>query len=184
MKNYYEILNIQREATTQEIIKSYRTLALKYHPDRNPDPKAVYLFIEATEAYEILRDSDKRKVYDDLLKNKQKEESTIDFSKWKEQAKKDAETYSKMNADSLFEKLTSELSLLAKNSVPLGCSIVAGMGIIIGLVLVIVSASSGDGEKAFLGLFVLVFYVIILAIFYPMFKTSYKFDKENSTKAK
>ncbi|MCK5509141.1 MAG: molecular chaperone DnaJ [Desulfobacterales bacterium] len=64
-RDYYEILDINREANTDEIKASYRKLALKYHPDRNPDNKeAEEKFKEAAEAYEVLHDSNKRQLYD------------------------------------------------------------------------------------------------------------------------
>ena len=64
-RDYYEILEVTRTATDQEIKSSYRKLALKYHPDRNPgDKKAEERFKEAAEAYAILSDADKRARYD------------------------------------------------------------------------------------------------------------------------
>jgi molecular chaperone DnaJ len=64
-RDYYEILEVSRTATDQEIKSSYRKLALKYHPDRNPgDKKAEDKFKEAAEAYAILSDGDKRARYD------------------------------------------------------------------------------------------------------------------------
>jgi len=64
-RDYYEILSVERTATVEEIKKSYRKLALQYHPDRNPDNKeAEEKFKEATEAYEVLSDGDKRTRYD------------------------------------------------------------------------------------------------------------------------
>ena len=64
-RDYYEVLEISRTATDQEIKSSYRKLALKYHPDRNQgDKKAEEKFTEAAEAYAILSDTDKRARYD------------------------------------------------------------------------------------------------------------------------
>ena len=64
-RDYYEILEVSRTATDQEIKSSYRKLALKYHPDRNHgDKKAEEKFKEAAEAYAILSDGDKRARYD------------------------------------------------------------------------------------------------------------------------
>ena len=64
-KDYYEVLSINRDASDDEIKKAYRKLAMKYHPDRNPDnPKAEDHFKEAKEAYETLSDTQKRAAYD------------------------------------------------------------------------------------------------------------------------
>lgn len=64
-RDYYEILGISRSASPEEIKKAYRQLALRYHPDRNPgDHEAESRFKEAAEAYEVLRDTEKRRIYD------------------------------------------------------------------------------------------------------------------------
>lgn len=64
-KDYYEILGLKRDASQDEIKKAYRKLALKYHPDKNKgDKNAEEKFREATEAYEVLHDEEKRKKYD------------------------------------------------------------------------------------------------------------------------
>lgn len=64
-RDYYEILGVSRDASDDEIKKAYRKMAMKYHPDRNPDNKeAEEKFKEAAEAYEVLRDKDKRQRYD------------------------------------------------------------------------------------------------------------------------
>lgn len=64
-RDYYEILGLQRNASTDEVKKAYRKLAVKYHPDRNPgDKQAEENFKEAAEAYEVLSDASKRSRYD------------------------------------------------------------------------------------------------------------------------
>jgi len=63
-RDYYEVLGVNRDADEEVIKKAYRRLAMKHHPDRNPDnPKAEELFKEAKEAYEILTDVNKRAAY-------------------------------------------------------------------------------------------------------------------------
>jgi molecular chaperone DnaJ len=64
-KDYYEVLGVNRDASEEEIKKAFKKLAMKFHPDRNPDnPKAEESFKEAKEAYEILSDDQKRAAYD------------------------------------------------------------------------------------------------------------------------
>jgi molecular chaperone DnaJ len=64
-RDYYEVLGVAKNASEEEIKKSYRKLAMKYHPDRNPDNKdAEEHFKEAKEAYEMLSDAQKRAAYD------------------------------------------------------------------------------------------------------------------------
>lgn len=63
-RDYYEILEITRSASGDEIRRSYRRLARQYHPDLNPDPDAEERFKEINEAYEVLSDADRRAGYD------------------------------------------------------------------------------------------------------------------------
>ena len=63
--DYYERLEVSKDASGEEIKKAYRRLAMKYHPDRNPgDKEAEAKFKEINEAYEVLKDEQKRAAYD------------------------------------------------------------------------------------------------------------------------
>jgi len=64
-RDYYEILGVSKDAEAKDVKSAYRRVAMKFHPDRNPDdPQAEEKFKEATEAYDILMDADKRAAYD------------------------------------------------------------------------------------------------------------------------
>lgn len=69
-KDYYKVLGVAKNATDDEIKKAYRKLAVKYHPDKNQgDKEAEAKFKEVAEAYEVLKDPDKRKKYDEMGAN-------------------------------------------------------------------------------------------------------------------
>ncbi len=64
-RDYYEVLGVNKNATEDELKRAYRKLAMKYHPDHNPgDAEAEQKFKEAAEAYDVLRDPEKRARYD------------------------------------------------------------------------------------------------------------------------
>ncbi len=63
-RDYYEVLEVSRTVTKDELKRQYRRLARQYHPDVNPEPEAVERFKEISEAYEVLSDDDKRSAYD------------------------------------------------------------------------------------------------------------------------
>jgi molecular chaperone DnaJ len=63
-RDYYTTLGVNRDASDEDVKKAYRKLAMKHHPDRNPDKGSEEKFKEAKEAYEVLSDTRKRKAYD------------------------------------------------------------------------------------------------------------------------
>jgi len=88
-KDYYKILGLDKNASVDEIKKAYRKLALKYHPDKNPNNKAAEdKFKEINEANEVLSDPEKKRKYDELGSNYNQyqqqgsREGNFDWSKW------------------------------------------------------------------------------------------------------
>ena len=90
MKNYYQILNIRRTANNDEIKKLYRQAALFWHPDKNKSTNAHEKFIEVNEAYNILIDVSKRRVYDHLYDSFYNVQQEINVFR---ETKKDYKTY-------------------------------------------------------------------------------------------
>eukprot|EP00002_Diphylleia_rotans_P025358 TRINITY_DN5006_c0_g2_i2.p1 TRINITY_DN5006_c0_g2~~TRINITY_DN5006_c0_g2_i2.p1 ORF type:complete len:309 (+),score=88.71 TRINITY_DN5006_c0_g2_i2:45-971(+) len=68
-KNYYEILQVPMDANTTEIRKAYKKLALKYHPDKNPDPESYKLYLDIVFAFEVLSTPSTRLQYDEILQD-------------------------------------------------------------------------------------------------------------------
>lgn len=102
-KDYYKILGVDKSATQQEIKKAYRKLAAKYHPDKNPDdPSSEEKFKEVGEAYEVLKDPEKRKLYDqagaDWKRYRQADNNTGDFD-WSQYARERGGRRQRVNVD-------------------------------------------------------------------------------------
>ena len=64
LRDYYEILQLSRDATPEQVKAAYRAMARKYHPDQNPDPTAVERFKQVAEAYRVLSNPETRLAYD------------------------------------------------------------------------------------------------------------------------
>ncbi len=101
-RDYYDILGVSRDASQKDIKKAYRKLAAKYHPDKNPDDKeAENKFKEVGEAYDVLSDPEKRKMYDrfghDWKRYQQAGASAEDFGGWQQARGANGGHYQRVN---------------------------------------------------------------------------------------
>lgn len=175
--NYYQILGISEDATIEDIKKSYRKLALKYHPDINPSNNSTAKFIEITQAYEILKDADKRKAYDSSINSNIDKNSN--FNQWqndaRQKAKKDADT----NFSDFEDKLKKELKLIKSNSVGFGCLILLAIPVVTCLILVIRSLTSSGNNLLGISVVSLLFWIGLFAYYYVRISGAYKDDRKD-----
>ena len=99
-KNYYEILGVSIESSTDEIKTAYRKLARKYHPDINKSPDAIQMFKDITEAYETLSTPQEREKYN-TLKGFFKQEKTTTSAKKAEESYTETKTKNENYASSV-----------------------------------------------------------------------------------
>ncbi|XP_062853995.1 dnaJ homolog subfamily B member 9 [Trichomycterus rosablanca] len=78
MSDYYSVLGVPRSASAKEIKKAFHELALKLHPDKNPGPNAQDIFTQLAQAYEVLSDQEKRRVYDQSSTMKKNQDMGFD----------------------------------------------------------------------------------------------------------
>lgn len=175
MKNYYTILEINKDSDIEQIKKAYRNLALKYHPDKNKDFNASQKFIEITEAYEILKDPIKRSEYDKKLIYD--EHIVPEFNNWKKNAQEKASRDAKMEYELFSEKLIRELKLIKKHSIGIGCVILLVIAVIASLIGAVQILSSDMENKGFVLLSV-VFWIGLLIFFYNRVSEGYKDDRK------
>lgn len=93
-KDYYKILDVARDASTADIQRAYRKLARQFHPDVNKDPEAAARFVEINEAKEVLKDPEKRKLYDTYGKDWNQANAQPPPG-WQERASQGAENFSR-----------------------------------------------------------------------------------------
>ncbi|NDK56921.1 J domain-containing protein [Pontibacter fetidus] len=123
MKNYYRILNISRSESPEGVKKAYRQAVLFWHPDKNSSANAHEKFIEVNEAYNILIDLEKRRVYDELFDSynrptaiqqspqTQQESKYKTYESWVKEERLKAEKLAKVSIDNL---LTESFHFLDK----------------------------------------------------------------------
>lgn len=111
MKNYYKILGLKSDCSIQDVKLAYKKLAKIWHPDKNKSKNAHEFFIEIHEAYEILIDPSKRKLYDQLNQDhissnlQNNSEKYNHYNSFVFKARESAASLSKMNFDLFLEKM-------------------------------------------------------------------------------
>jgi hypothetical protein len=112
MKDYYAIIGVSRSASSLEIKRAYRKLAVRYHPDKNPDVEAEQLFKEINEAYDVLSDAYKKSGYDYLISNDHHEVVVANEPRHRDPAyrrRKPSSVKYKSERERMFELMTAYL---------------------------------------------------------------------------
>jgi len=154
--NYYTVLCIPQNASREQIVASFRTLAMQYHPDRNSAPDSMARFIEVYEAYEILIDFQKRATYDRILASElaaahsaartQTEYSDArrqsdSYSQWSEEARSHAERDSSIKYAEFVSKILRTTAEII-GTVAVSTAVGVGVGIVsTGLKLLVIAAA-------------------------------------------
>lgn len=175
MDNYYQLLEVCENSTQEEIKKAYKRLVFKFHPDISKEVDAHNKFVKLSEAYDIISDYEKRKLYDTLRNsNFKSNEMSSTYNKWKhsaqEKAKKDAETDFLVFKDNLVKKI-NETYAVTKKSTKLGCGLLYGLAIFGGSIIgifryfgYIVSLFNGEQDFSFwrlMSIFLLLIFSVI-----------------------
>ena len=105
---YYEVFGLTESATKSEVKRAYRKLAMKYHPDRNPDPKAHKLFLDLTEAYQIILD-ERPQQKSPFIQPKRKEKTTEERLREAKERLRNQTEQKKRYQENYLKKLTSGL---------------------------------------------------------------------------
>ncbi|SNB29772.1 hypothetical protein NO004_530026 [Flavobacterium psychrophilum] len=182
MIDYYKILELELGTDIQTVKKSFRRLALKYHPDKNKAPDASQKFIEITEAYEVLNNDIKKNQYDKLYAEfyKKKEQKTEykdnvkseKVKEWKTYGQKKAKEYASMKYDDFADRIIDELKL--------GISYTPNMiFILLCLGGVIASFSIMSQVDGFFGIIMLIVYGTACYFLYDRAKKDYIAERRN-----
>ena len=130
IKNYYQILDIKPDATSDEIKKAFRRKALQFHPDVCKLSNANILFIEVYEAFEILSNYQNREKYDAILFEQEKEKEIVEvrrtanddmYNAWINNAKAKAEGHSRMKYKEYKRSAFSEIIETTRKTISIGC---------------------------------------------------------------
>lgn len=192
MKNYYKILEIEFGTDTLTVKKAYRRLALKYHPDKNRASDAAKMFIEITEAYEVLSDNTKRTEYDFLFKkNFISNETIIKEEKYQEQQKtwtaygqKKGDEYSKMSYDDFNARILNEIKIGVSYIPNFFTILLVGLGAI-AMFSILPKAFSGNNSG--MGFFILLMIGGLGVLVYHLYKvmaTDYAEERKRKFKNK
>lgn len=117
MKNYYLILGLSQDASQEDIKRTYRKLALKWHPDKNSSPEAHEKFIEINEAYLVLSDPIKRNALDQILNTSNSSmpiSDSIDFEQFVKEAREKAKKYAGFSFEEFSNSLAKSLGEAGK----------------------------------------------------------------------
>lgn len=191
MKDYYKILELLFGADIAAVKKAYRRLALKYHPDKNKAFNAAQIFIELTEAYEVLGDPFKKQEYDriyeaffstkttsDLVKPEQKGTYEHKQQEWTQYGKTKAQEYSSMPFDEFARRLLKEISI-GVNYIPnvIGILFTLSMGVVF-----LVLLPTTEGYAAGLPIMLVLFSIGAFYIAYRLFlvaKADYREERKH-----
>jgi DnaJ-class molecular chaperone len=105
---YYQVFGLTESASKAEVKRAYRKLAMKYHPDRNDDPKAHKLFLDLTEAYQIIID-DKPRPSETIVSPKRTDKTNEERIKEAQERLRKQTERNKINQEIFIQKLTSGL---------------------------------------------------------------------------
>lgn len=138
MKNYYEILNVSTSDSTEEIRRAFRQKAKKCHPDINRSPGAAERFRQVFEAYEILCNEERRRLYDENFSRHVNVTpvATSEVYMWQEQARQHADYYARTPYEDFVRTAVFEMKVAAKMA-PKTIPLIAfgGWGVFLGVLM-------------------------------------------------
>ena len=175
MKNYYSILAINNTADLLTIKKTYRKLAIQYHPDKNSSIEASKKFIKITEAFHVLRNMESRKQYDAIFTSSLAKTSSPDFTNqketWKQEGKQKAKEYSSIPIDDFIKRIIDEVQIVARYSV--------NFLLIAFCLFAVVTSPTAFSIDPFLGIFCLILYSGLGYLLFNRTKEAYQKDRKN-----